>query len=167
MIAPKQILVATDFGPASAAALRYGREFARVFDARLHALHVIGDIVAGDSLPPTYVQEVSKAQSVMQAGAREELHAFVTREEEPALGRDVTEVVATSNGVAPAILAYAEEHAIDLIIIGHHGHGGLTHFFLGSVAEKVVRGAPCPVLTVRHPEREFIQPSALEASLHA
>jgi len=166
MIAPKQILVATGFGPASTAALKYGREFARVFDAGLHVLHVIGDIVAGDAMPPTYVQEVSKAQSAMQAGAREELHAFVTSEQESP-GRDVREVVATSNGVAPAILAYAEEQAIDLIIIGHHGHSGLAHFFLGSVAEKVVRGAPCPVLTVRHPEREFIQPAAAEASLHA
>jgi nucleotide-binding universal stress UspA family protein len=166
MIAPKQILVATDFGPASTAALRYGREFARVFNAMLHVLHVIGDIVVGDPMPPTYVQEVSKAQAAMLNGAREELHAFVTSDQAPR-SRDVTEVVATSNGVAPAILAYAEEHAVDLIVIGHHGHGGLAHFFLGSVAEKVVRGAPCPVLTVRHPEREFIQPVAAEASLHA
>jgi nucleotide-binding universal stress UspA family protein len=166
MIAPKQILVATDFGPASTAALRYGREFARAFDAMLHVLHVISDIVAGDPLPPTYVQEVSKAQSAMLAGAREELHAFVTSDQAPR-GRDVTEVVATSNGVAPAILAYAEENAIDLIIIGHHGHGGFAHLLLGSVAEKVVRSAPCPVLTVRHPEREFIQPAAIEASLQA
>jgi nucleotide-binding universal stress UspA family protein len=166
MIAPREILIATDFGPASAAALRYGREFSRAFGAGLHVLHVIGDIVVGEPMPPTYVQEVSTAQSAMVAGAREELHAFVAGDE--AHGRsDVLEVVATSNSVAPAILAYAEEHLIDLIIVGHHGRGGLAHFFLGSVAEKVVRSAPCPVLTVRHPEREFVQATASEATLHA
>jgi nucleotide-binding universal stress UspA family protein len=56
------------------------------------------------------------------------------------------------------IVRYAKEQNIDLIIMGTHGHTGLTHMLLGSVTEKVVRKAPCPVLTVRHPEHEFVHP---------
>jgi universal stress protein A len=53
---------------------------------------------------------------------------------------------------------YAREMKIDLIVMGTHGHTGLVHVLLGSVTEKVVRKAPCPVLTVRHPEHEFVHP---------
>ena len=56
------------------------------------------------------------------------------------------------------ILRVAREKDIDLIVMGTHGHTGLAHVFLGSVADKVVRRAPCPVLTVRHPEHEFVHP---------
>ena len=167
MLVPRRILVATDFGPASVAALRYGREFGKAFNAQVHVLHVIGDLATGDPVPPpTYVPEISNAQSAMVAGAREELHAFVAGTDGPSKS-DVIEVVASANGVAPSILAYAEEHLIDLIVVGHHGRGGITQFLLGSVAEKVVRSAPCPVLTVRHPEREFVQPPPLEVTAGA
>ena len=50
------------------------------------------------------------------------------------------------------------EKNVDLIVMGTHGHTGLAHMLMGSVAEKVVRKAPCPVLTVRHPEHEFVHP---------
>lgn len=56
------------------------------------------------------------------------------------------------------IVRFARDKDIDLIVMGTHGHTGLAHLFLGSVAEKVVRRAPCPVLTVRHPEHEFVHP---------
>jgi nucleotide-binding universal stress UspA family protein len=55
------------------------------------------------------------------------------------------------------IVRYATEQQIDLIVIGTHGRGPLGHMLLGSVAEKVVRKAPCPVLTVRHPQHEFVE----------
>jgi nucleotide-binding universal stress UspA family protein len=54
------------------------------------------------------------------------------------------------------ILRYAEANAIDLIVLGTHGRGPLSHVVMGSVAERVVRKAPCPVLTVRQPERDFV-----------
>jgi nucleotide-binding universal stress UspA family protein len=54
------------------------------------------------------------------------------------------------------IVRYAAQHRIDLIVLGTHGRGPLGHLLLGSVAERVVRTAPCPVLTVRHPQREFV-----------
>ena len=56
------------------------------------------------------------------------------------------------------IVTYAKSHDIDLIVMGTHGRGPIAHMLMGSVAEKVVRKAPCPVLTVRHPEHEFIMP---------
>ena len=56
------------------------------------------------------------------------------------------------------IIQYAKENNVDLIVMGTHGHSGLVHVLLGSVTERVVRKAPCPVLTIRHPEHEFIHP---------
>ena len=56
------------------------------------------------------------------------------------------------------IIRYAREQDVDCIVLGTHGRSGLSHLLLGSVAERVVRKAPCPVLTVRHPEHEFVMP---------
>ncbi len=56
------------------------------------------------------------------------------------------------------IITVAKEHAVDLIVMGTHGRTGLAHVLMGSTAEKVVRMAPCPVLTVKHPEHEFVMP---------
>jgi nucleotide-binding universal stress UspA family protein len=68
-----------------------------------------------------------------------------------------------SNAPAAAIVDYAQREPIDLIVTGTHGRGAVSHLLLGSVAERVVRTAPCPVLTIRHPEREFVRPDALVA----
>jgi hypothetical protein len=62
-----------------------------------------------------------------------------------------------------AIVEYAEQERIDLIVTGTHGRGAVAHLLMGSVAERVVRTAPCPVLTVRHPEHESVVPDALVA----
>jgi nucleotide-binding universal stress UspA family protein len=64
---------------------------------------------------------------------------------------------------AAAIVNYAVNEQIDLIVTGTHGRGAVAHLLMGSVAERVVRTAPCPVLTVRHPEHEFVIPDALVA----
>ena len=55
-------------------------------------------------------------------------------------------------------MRYAGSRDIDLIVMGTHGRSGVAHMVMGSVAEKVVRTAPCPVVTVRHPERAFVTP---------
>ena len=70
-------------------------------------------------------------------------------------------MVFTSVAPAETIVAYAKTQAVDVIVIGTHGRSGLAHLFMGSVAERVVRFAPCPVLTVHHPEHEFIAPDAM------
>jgi len=165
MIAPKNILVATDFGPASDAALLYGRELARLFGATLHVLHVVIDVIASAMVPAAYVPELGEAQQEAEERARERLRALLTDEDRRDLG--VKEIVVTSLSAANAILIYANDALIDLIVVGTHGRGGVAHLLLGSVAEKVVRSAPCPVLSVRHPEREFVRPDALEAVAHA
>jgi nucleotide-binding universal stress UspA family protein len=64
---------------------------------------------------------------------------------------------------AEAIVHYAKEHNVDLVVMGTHGRRGFAHMVMGSVTERVVRTAPCPVLTVRHPERDFVGPDALVA----
>ena len=56
------------------------------------------------------------------------------------------------------IIRYARREKIDLIVLGTHGRGAFSHALMGSVAEKVVRKAPCPVLTIRHPEQQFVMP---------
>ena len=76
-------------------------------------------------------------------------------------------VVLTALGTAEAIVEYAKTHTVDIIVMGTHGRRALAHLLMGSVAERVVRTAPCPVLTVRHPEHEFIAPDALVAVARA
>jgi len=71
--------------------------------------------------------------------------------------------VITSNSPSVAIVDYAKQARVDLIVTGTHGRGAVAHLLMGSVAERVVRTAPCPVLTVRHPEHEFVIPDALVA----
>jgi nucleotide-binding universal stress UspA family protein len=69
----------------------------------------------------------------------------------------------TGTNPAATIVDYARAHMIDLIVLGTHGRGAVAHMFMGNVAERVVRSAPCPVLTVRHPQHEFVLPDALVA----
>jgi nucleotide-binding universal stress UspA family protein len=73
----------------------------------------------------------------------------------------------TSAAPALAIVEYASANGIDLIVVGTHGRRAVAHLLMGSVAERVVRTAPCPVLTVRHPEHEFIRPDTLVAAAGA
>ena len=75
---------------------------------------------------------------------------------------DIGRVTVTATVAWPyaEILRYANEHGVDLIVMGTHGRSGVSHVLLGSIAEKIVRRAPCPVLTVRHPQREFVDQAA-------
>jgi nucleotide-binding universal stress UspA family protein len=104
-------------------------------------------------------------QETIEEGARERVNGLVTDEDKTQL--HARPVVVTSLWPAEAIVAYAKSHAIDVIVIGTHGRRGVEHLLMGSVAERVVRTAPCPVLTVRHPEHEFLQPDALVATAKA
>ena len=72
-------------------------------------------------------------------------------------------VVVVSNTPGYAIVDYARHAKVELIVMGTHGRGAVAQLLMGSVAERVVRIAPCPVLTVRHPEHEFVLPDALVA----
>jgi nucleotide-binding universal stress UspA family protein len=69
----------------------------------------------------------------------------------------------TSNAPALTIINFAKDMKADVIIMGTHGRGAMAHLLMGSVAERVVRTAPCPVLTVKHPEHEFVVPDTVES----
>lgn len=153
MLLLKNVLVATDFSGASDAALRYGRDFARTYGALLHVVHVVDD-VASHVMPMTALPDIGTIQMDLQHAAEAELDARLAdaARQLPA----VRTVILTSAAPAQAIVAYAEEAGIDLLVIGTHGRGGLARLFMGSVAQHIVRTAPCPVLTVRQPERDFL-----------
>lgn len=155
MIDLRKILVPTDFSPPSANALRYAAAFAAKFGAQVLLLHVVPDLAlflpeaASVSPPivPALDQTVAAARASLERLAAEPRAAGLTVHVEVREGPPFQE-----------ILAAARERDVDLIVLGTHGHGGLAHVLLGSVAEKVVRKAPCPVLTVHHPEHDFVHP---------
>ena len=161
MIALKQILVATDFGEAAGVALNYGREFARLFGASLDVVHVADNAIARGLGVDGFTVDYSDLQRDLEAAAHKHLDALLDDEDRTML--KAKPVVLISGSPAIAIVQYAKESRADLILMGTHGRGGVAHLLMGSVAERVVRIAPCPVLTVRHPEREFVLPDALVA----
>jgi nucleotide-binding universal stress UspA family protein len=165
MIALKNILVATDFGEAADAALDYGRDFARTFGANLHVLHVVDNVLMRVGGAEAFLGVYPDVQRDVDEAARRQLDQRISDEDRRVLG--AKPVTITSNATAAAIAGYAADDKIDLIIMGTHGRGAVAHLLLGSVAEKVVRMAPCPVLTVRQPEREFLRPDALQLVAHA
>lgn len=164
MIAIKNILVATDFGEPAEAALRYGEELARKFDATLHVLNVVDDVAAHVSVASGLPLALDEVQAQLEGEAIESLRALLPEPDRSALHAKLFTL--TSPAPAAAIVAYARDADIDLIVIGTHGRHGLSHFFLGSVAQHVSRSASCPVLTVRAHAREFIKPDALQALVH-
>lgn len=164
MIALKQVLVATDFSEASEAALTYGRHFARTFGATLHVIHVVENVMARFAADAYPVLLPDLQKDVEDAGEKRLLGALETED----FGQlHAVPVIRTSVSPAAAIVDYAKEAQVDLIIMGTHGRGGVAKLLMGSVAERVVRTASCPVLTVRHPEHEFIAPDALVTASHA
>lgn len=158
MIVLKNILVATDFGETSGVALTYGRDLARSYGATLHVLHVVESVVASMADAES-IGALMDLQAQIERNAGKQMETLVTGEDRTTL--HAKPVVLTSSRAAEAIVLYARDHAVDLIVMGTHGRRALAHVLMGSVAERVVRMAPCPVLTVRHPEREFVAPDAL------
>ncbi len=161
MIALKRILVPTDFGEQADAALNYGRELARTFGASLSVLHVCENILTRGFGVEGYVTSYPELQRDLEEAAQKQLDKTITDEDRRELR--VEPIVITSNAPAYAIVNYARETSVDLIVMGTHGRGAVAHLLVGSVAERVVRTAPCPVLTVRQPEHEFLLPDALVA----
>jgi nucleotide-binding universal stress UspA family protein len=164
MMMLKNVLVATDFGDLSDVALQYGRELARPFGATLHVLHVVADYGGNFGSWPGYIPYPGHLQLNIQGAAKRHLDTLVSDDDRRTL--HAQPAVITAMGVAQTIVKYAGEILADIIVVGTHGRGPVAHFMIGSVAERVVRSAPCPVLTVRHPEREFVQPDSLQAAAH-
>jgi nucleotide-binding universal stress UspA family protein len=131
-----RILVPTDFSAPSEAALTYGRRLANELDAALHLLHISEN---------PFLRAVVSDRRSLEEGAARWLQDHLTDADRR---RGAVAVVEQSDEPASEILRYAESADIDLIVMGTHGRTGLAHLVLGSVAEAVVREAPCPVLTV-------------------
>jgi universal stress protein A len=164
MIALKNILVPTDFAEPSQRALEYGRHFARQFGARLHVLHTVENVLipGGAEVPVAAVQQVEQG---LESVATRQMEATVTADDRTTLA--AVTVVRGARAAALDIVEYARDNQIDLIVMGTHGRGALQHLLMGSVAERVVRSAPCPVLTVHAVERDFLEPDALSAATPA
>ncbi|RUL87665.1 universal stress protein [Tautonia sociabilis] len=147
MIQIDRILAPTDFSKHSEAAVRFACELADRLGAELHLLHVLSEVVvpAGPdpmlvaSMPPEYYKEIEDQ-------ARQTL-ATICAADWPKPRAVVSEI--RWGDAVDEIHDYATEHGIDLIVVSTHGRTGLAHVLLGSVAERIVREAPCPVLTIR------------------
>lgn len=151
MISLKRILVPTDFSDTSAKAISYGVELCHKFGAELHLLH------AFEETPILYVEG---AAAPVQSG--DDVKAAATKalndmKPENADSLDVMRSV-TDGKPFVEIVRYAKGHNIDLIVIGTHGRGTVSHLLIGSVAENVVRKAQCPVLVVRDEQHDFVMP---------
>jgi nucleotide-binding universal stress UspA family protein len=139
-----RILVPTDFSAASEAALAYGRELANQFDAALHLLHIAEN---------PFLRVVVSDRRLLEEAAVRWLQDRLTDDDRR---RGAIAIVEQSDEPASEILRYAKSAHIDLIVMATHGRSGLARVVLGSVAEKVVRAAPCPVLTIHSAESEAI-----------
>src|SRR5205823_3854484 len=115
-----------------------------------HLLHVVDDVGARFVTASALPYDVSQLQAELDVAERERLERLLTDTDR----RELRVTTAQITSVAPAreIVEYAQREGIDLIVMGTHGRGPVGHLLLGSVAERVVRAAPCPVLTVRHSE---------------
>jgi len=153
MILLKKVLVATDFSDVSNTALAYGRALARSFDATMTVLHITDVVATGIGEAGGKYDDVQRAA---EEAARAQVETQLTAEDRSVLHAKA--VTLASIEPAESIVTYAAQETVDVIVMGTHGRGGMAHLLMGSVAEGVVRSAPCPVLVVKHPEREFVLP---------
>lgn len=150
----RRLLAPTDFSEVSNAALEHAIILAETFQATIHLLHVVEDplstTLVSDSyaLPDNFLEQLEnraqqRLKGLLPDTKLRSLDAqFVVREGSPFV----------------EIVRYAKENAIDLIVMGTHGRGPIAHMLLGSVAEQVLRKAPCPVLVVRIANQQFVMP---------
>lgn len=153
MIKIKKILLPTDFSVHSDHALIYAVEFARNFDAYICVLHVL----RGPIYPVAYAIDVDfdALDAEMRISAETQLESTERKIKLEGVRVKSTLIVGDP---FPEIVSFAGKGEYDIIIMGTHGHGAVKHMLLGSTAERVVRKAPCPVLTIRHPEHDFVYP---------
>ncbi len=149
MITIRRILVPTDLSSNATPAVRYGAELAEKFGAELVLLSVVNDLalIIPDAVMPTPVA-IPDLDGLI-AAAKTGVSNLIG---ELGLGRLNPKIEVRIGSPATEIVAAAGDLKADLVCLGTHGRGGLAHLLLGSVAEQVVRHAPCPVLTVRPPK---------------
>lgn len=156
MIDLRRLLVPTDFSEHSRHALVYAVAFAEKFGAKMFVLHILQDLAVYQPDAVTIGPPPTPPLEQLSAAARTSLERLSA---EFRLERFSVQQEVREGSPVEEIVEFAAEKDIDLIVLGTHGRGWLAHVLLGSVAEKVVRKAPCPVLTVRLKEREFVTPA--------
>lgn len=153
MISMKNILCPVDYSVYSEMALKYAIEFAEKYQAKLYLMHVLDIRVYDITDPDLYDVNIVDEETLVKL--RERLLRCV---KEDTRGKIAVEALIIQGVPFAEIIKTSKEYKIDLIVIGTHGRTGISHAIMGSVAEKVVRKAPCPVLTIRHPEHDFVMP---------
>jgi nucleotide-binding universal stress UspA family protein len=146
MITIRKVLFATDFSDCAKAAQNYALALADQFHAELHVLHVMPDVALMMPDPSTAVSLPANYLVDLKTEAERSLNTLFP--DGANAGFVVVRSVRMGNPFVE-IVRYAEESGVDLIVVGTHGRGALMHLLMGSVAEKVVRKATCPVLSVR------------------
>lgn len=141
----KQILVATDFSETSAAAVHQAAELAELLHAQLTVLHVVEEPFGYVGEMHAYLPEVDAFRKTLNDAARTQLDKVLTTDE---AARWHARRLLRIGTPYVEIVRLAKDQGMDLIVVGTHGRGALSHLILGSVAEKVVRNSSCPVLTV-------------------
>jgi len=155
MIRLTKLLVPTDFSEDSEQAARYAVELAKRFQAEIHCIHVVdipADLLSTSDYYMTGPSEAFLDQ--IREESKKNLEAFAKKNLE---GVGVRTAFLEGSPFVE-IIRYAHNQEIDLVVIATHGRTGLRHVLFGSVAEKVVRKAPCPVLVVKREERDFVLP---------
>ena len=155
MLSIKTVLVPTDFSEASETALTYGKAMAEAFGASLHLVHVMEDLLAHAWAAEVYVASAPNLREEIERESRLRLETMLPEAERERLQ---ARVALLAGNPFIEIIRYAKANDIDLIVMGTHGRGPIAHMLLGSVAEKVVRKSPCPVLTVRDAQHQFVMP---------
>lgn len=157
MVKINTILCPTDLSDFSACALDYAIHFAQTHRARLHLLHVVDEAYQyWMAMGPTSVPVGPPPDELLAAG-REGMKKFIAAHLPPEFAESCASEVRLGRPFLE-IIRYAREINADLMVLGTHGRSGFAHVLLGSVTERVVRKAPCPVLTVRHPDHDFQMP---------
>lgn len=150
----ERILIPTDFSVSSRHAFTYAVDLNRLFHARLYLVHVLQDFTEFSeyTLSPTILPQLYLE---FEQNASQRLEEMVGSVVPPDMNCD-TYIL---HGVPfYEIIQFARTEQIDLIVIGSHGRTGIKHVLFGHTAEKVVKKAHCPVLSVRHPDTEFSMP---------
>lgn len=152
MIDLKTIVAATDLSPLSLHAVKHAAELAKQFKASLTVMNAVAYPLAEfiEQCQKDYGHSIEECEQKHMDEAEEALRQVDTSPADPAR---VTRVAVKGMAV-DQIVKFAEDSKADLLVIGTHGFTGLKHVFLGSIAESVVRLAPCPVLTVRDPDHQ-------------
>lgn len=157
------ILVPTDFSAGSQEAVRYGYDLAVALGATLHVMHVLENPFAPGAFMEMYTPPSPEYFLDMERQAETKLKAALSPEQQAR----VHAVLTTRLGVpATEILDRLQtEPAIDLVVMATHGRGGVARFVMGSVTDKIIRSAPCPVVTIReHPHAAQPQERASSAA---